>query len=314
MYRKRRIGIFIPALNEERLIGVVLKKIPKYVDRVIVIDDASTDKTSKIVELFQKKDKRIALIKNKVNKGSGYAAKTAFKQFLKEKIDLFGPIAGDDQLEPKYLPKLLDPIIDNECDFTKGNRFLEKPLYKKMPFYRYIGNIVVTIINKFATGYYQMFDSTNGYWIVSLPLIKRINIDELGDRYEIEMTIWLQLNIINARTRDISIPAIYKDEKSKIRFWSTSFRTLDFLFKGFFKRIFYRYIFYNFSPIGLFFISGLIFFLSGTIYGLWIIIYSLQPNHIPATTATVMLSVVPFIVGFQLLLQAIVLDIQNEPK
>ena len=139
-----------------------------------------------------------------------------------------------------------------------------------------------------------------------------MRFDTLGDRYEFENSFWVQLNIVNARGLDVSIPPIYKDEKSTIKLGRTAYRTMKTLIKGFFDRIFHKYILFNFSPVGLFYIFGTLFSLFGLVFGIATAISSMGPEA--ASTATVMISVVPLILGVQLLLQAIVLDIQAEPK
>lgn len=312
MYRNKKVGILVPAYNEEENIGDVIKTMPDYVDYILVVDDHSHDDTSKIVKQFMKKDERITLIRNEVNKGNGYAGRMGFQKLIELGADLIGPIAGDGQTEPQYLPKLLDPVVDNIADFAKGNRFLEPAVYNKMPRYRFVGNIFITMLNKFSTGYYSMFDSLNGYYIVRADVLSKINFDKLGDRYEFENSFWIQLNLVNARALDVSIPPVYKNERSKIKLVKVILPTLWTLQKGFIKRVFLKHILFNFSPIGLFYIAGTFLTWFGVIFGIIVFITTLGPAT--ASTGTVMIAVVPFILGIQFLLQAVVLDIQNEPK
>lgn len=312
MYRKKKIGIFVPAYNEEENIGEVLDTMPDYVDTILVVDDCSKDKTVEVVKKHMKHDKRILLEVNAQNQGNGYGAKLAYKRLSEMDVDIIAPMAGDGQTEPQYLPRLLNPVIDDVCDFAKGNRFLEPAVYKKMPRYRYVGNIFVTMLNKFSTGYYSMYDSLNGYYAITSETMRKIDFDKLGNRYEFENSFWIQLNIAGARGLDISIPPVYKNEQSKIRLHKVVLPTLWTLLKGFVERIFYKYILFNFSPVGLFFVAGTLLSTFGLMLGLIILISSIGPET--ASTATVMLSIVPLILGFQLLLQAVVLDIQNEPK
>jgi glycosyltransferase involved in cell wall biosynthesis len=312
MYRNNKVGIFVPAYNEEENIGEVLDTMPDYVDIILVVDDCSKDDTIGVVKKHMKKDKRIVLEANAQNQGNGYGAKLAYQKLAELGADLIAPMAGDGQTEAQYLPRLLDPVVDDVCDFAKGNRFLEPAVYKKMPRYRYIGNIFVTMLNKFSTGYYTMYDSLNGYYVITADTIRKIDFDKLGNRYEFENSFWIQLNIANARGLDVSIPPVYKNEKSKIRLGKVVLPTLWTLLKGFVERVFLKYILFNFSPVGLFFVTGFLLGLFGLVYGIVIALVSV--GHAPASTGTVMISIVPLILGFQLILQAIVLDIQNEPK
>lgn len=312
MYRNKKIGVFVPAYNEEKQIGEVLKAMPEYIDIILVVDDCSCDDTSKVVKKYQKNDKRIELYRNEVNKGNGAGAKYTYQELIKRGMDIIVPIGGDGQTEPQYLPKLLDPVIDDECDFAKGNRFLEPAVYNKMPAYRYWGNIIVTMINKFSTGYYSMYDSLNGYYAIKAETLKKLNFQKLGDRYEFENSFWIQLNITNARGKDVSIPPVYKDEKSSIKLGRTAVRTLWVLVKGFYERILHKYILFNLTPVGLFYIVGTLLTWFGVIWGAIVAITSI--GEATASTATVMIAIVPLILGIQFLLQAVVLDIQNEPK
>ena len=311
MYKNLKVGVFVPAYNEEKQIAAVLKTIPDFVDKVLVVDDCSQDDTSKVVKRFLK-DKRIVLHRNEKNMGNGAGAKFAYQKLVEMGMDIIMPMSGDGQTEPQYMPRLLDPVVEDKCDFAKGNRFLERAVYNKMPTYRYWGNIFVTMINKFSTGYYPMYDSLNGYYAIKADTLKKLDFSRLGDRYEFENSFWIQLNIVNARGLDVSIPPVYKDEKSTIKLGRTALRTLWVLFKGFFERIFRKYILFNLTPTGLFFITGTLLTLFGIVWGLFITIKSIGPAS--PSTATVMLAVVPFILGVQILLQAIVLDIQAEPK
>ncbi len=311
MYKNKKIGIYVPAYNEEENIESVIKTMPDYVDYILVVDDCSQDKTAEIVTRHAARDKRITLERNKVNRGNGYGARFAYQKLAEMGAEIIAPMAGDGQTEPQYLPRLLDPVVENRCDLAKGNRFLEPAVYKKMPRYRYVGNILVTMLNKFSTGYYSMFDSLNGYYAVTAESLKRIDFDRLGNRYEFENSFWIELNIANVRILDVSIPPIYKNEESKIRLTRVILPTLWVLWKGFLRRIYLKYILYNFSPVGLFFIFGTLLHLFGLAWGIYIAISSIGPAS--PSTATVMIAVVPYILGFQLLLQTIVLDIQHEP-
>ncbi|HSX06276.1 MAG TPA: glycosyltransferase family 2 protein [Candidatus Saccharimonadia bacterium] len=312
MYKGKKIGVFVPAFNEENQLGSVLETLPDYIDIAIVVDDASKDRTAEVARKYIKHDKRIILHQNEVNQGNGAGAKYTYQRLVEMGMDIIVPVGGDGQTEPQYMPRLLDPVIEGRCDFAKGNRFIEPAAYNKMPAYRYWGNIFVTMINKFSTGYYSMYDSLNGYYAITASMLKKLNFDKLGDRYEFENSFWIQLNIANARGLDVSIPPVYKDEKSSIKLGRTAFRTLKVLLKGFVERIFHKYILFNFSPIGLFYLVGALLTLFGVVFGIIVGITSIGPAT--PSTATVMIAVVPFILGVQLWLQAIVLDIQAEPK
>ena len=313
MYKKLRIGVAVPAYNEELLIEKTLTTMPDFVDHIVVINDCSTDKTLEIIQRLMKKDKRIFLIDNEVNRGIGYGLTAGLKKAAELECDRVAVMAGDAQMDPKYLAPLLDNMEKRDLDFVKANRFMHLEELKSMPKYRRIGNIVVTILTKFATGYYSIFDTQNGYVIYSKDVIERLPWNLIGDGYEFENTILIALSIIDAKVGDYPIPALYGDETSTIKLFSTTMRVLKVLNKGFWQRMYYKYILYSFHPIALFLISGLVFFAGGFLGCLWILFEKLF-NDISPTTGTVMLAILPMILGVQLLLTALVMDVIEEKR
>ncbi len=314
MYKNNKISMSIPCLNEEKFIDKTIANVPDFVDKIYVINDGSTDKTEKVVKDLAKKDKRITLINNEKNMGNGYSVIQAFKRAIKEDYDINCIVAGDNQCRQEYLEKLVDEVADDHCDYAKANRFVNLQELKQMPAFRKFGNVFMSFLNKFATGYYSIFDPLNSYSATKVNTLAKMDLDSISHRYDFENSYLLHMYLIDARVKDVPVPAKYEGEKSDIRLLSYTIRTSKTLFTSFFKRIYYKYIFFSLHPIALFMISGALLFLFGLIYGIVILIDSLQANSAPATTATVMLSVVPFIVGLQLLINAFVLDIQNEPK
>lgn len=304
----------IPCLNEAKLISKTISNVPDFVDKIYVIDDGSTDDTGDVVKDLARKDKRIKLLINEKNMGNGYSVTRAFREAIKEEYDINCIVAGDNQCRQDYLPKLIDEVIDDHCDYAKANRFANVEELKQMPRFRKFANIFMSFINKFATGYYSVFDPLNSFSATRVSTLSMLDLDTISPRYDFENSYLLHLYLINARVKDVPVPALYAEEQSTIKLIPYTIRTSRTLFTSFWKRIYYKYILYSLHPIALFFFTGSILFLFGFIYGIVIIINSLQTIHVPASTATVMIAVVPFILGFQLLLQAAVLDIQNEPK
>jgi hypothetical protein len=181
-----------------------------------------------------------------------------------------------------------------------------------MPRYRVVGNVLLTMLTKLASGYWSLFDSQNGYWAFRAQTLTQLDLTKLARRYDLENSLLINLNIIGARIKDVGIPARYGDEKSKIRLWRDMPRIVATLFVGFWRRIFYRYVIYNFHAVALFLFAGLFLSIIGIGFGIKAVSDSLgEPS---ATTGTVMLAVLPLLVGAQLLLAALVLDILSEPK
>ncbi|MEK7620904.1 MAG: glycosyltransferase family 2 protein [Patescibacteria group bacterium] len=313
MYKKLSVGVAVPAYNEEKLIEKTLSTMPAIVDCIVVINDCSTDNTLSIIKKLQKNDSRIHIINNKINQGIGYSLTHGLKKAADLGCDRVAVMAGDAQMDPKYLVPMLDSMEKRGLDFIKANRFMHFEALKTMPKHRRFGNIIVTILTKFATGYYSIFDTQNGYVIYTQDVIKRMPWHIIGSRYEFENTILIGLSIIDAKIGDIAIPALYDAETSTINLFSTTMRVLKCLFIGFWQRIYYKYVLYGFHPIALFLFTGLVLLAAGTFGGIWIIaertIYSTSP-----TSGTIMLSVLPIILGVQLLLTALVMDVIEEKR
>ncbi len=313
MYKGKRIGVVMPAYNEERLVGQTLRTLPDFVDIVVVIDDCSRDATASQVAEVQQDDPRVKLLRNDVNQGVGASVVKGYGEMLSQGVDIVAVMASDAQCDPAYLHLLVDDVAENRCEMAKGNRFMyAAETEESMPRYRQIGNIILTILTKAASGYWSIFDSQNGYLAVSAETLRRLNLGRIARRYDLENSMLINLNIINARVTDVAIPPIYGEEVSGIRLWRVLPRMMLTLLRGFFQRMYRKYVLYNFHPIALFLFSGLLLMLWGVVFGFWAAAQSIGEDT--ASTGTVMLSVLPFLMGFQFVLSAFVLDIQNEPR
>lgn len=256
MYREHTIGVAVPAYNEEKLIGETLKGIPSFVDRIYVVDDASTDSTPKIVEEFTKKDRRIVLIRHSENKGVGGAIVSAWKRGIDE-VDILAVMAGDNQMDPEDLPALLDPIVEGEVDFTKGNRF-QKNYDLRMSYWRRFGTFLLTILTKIASGYWHIGDPQNGYVAIATNALKRIDLDKLYRGYAFENDLLIKASVAGLRVVNVPVRIRYKiGEKSKIKYSKFIISTSWFLLKSFLWRIWVEYI-KKVNPIGFLYLIGFI--------------------------------------------------------
>ncbi len=313
MYKGKRVTVVVPAHNEEALIAATLAGIPDYIDSIVVVDDASTDRTAEIARELAAAESRISVLEHEQNQGVGGTVVDGYKSAIVQGSDIAVVMAGDNQMDPGYLPQLLDKITEDGYDAAKGNRFLASPAaLSQMPKYRQFGNILLTILTKAASGYWSLFDSQNGYYAVATDTLRRLDLDRVARRYDLENSILIQMNVIGARVSDVAIPARYGEEVSGIRLWRVAPRMLLTLFFGFFQRIYRKYVLYNFHPIALFLYSGLVLMAWGIAFGVWAAAQSIGEDA--ASSGTVMLSVLPFLMGFQLVLAALVLDITNEPR
>lgn len=261
MYKKKKIGIVIPAYNEEKLISKVIKTMPRFVDKIIVIDDKSKDKTTNIVESLARRDKKILLIKHKANQGVGGAIANGYKWCRDNDIDIAAVMAGDGQMLPEDLPKILEPVVDDRADYSKANRLLSGEVYEKMPKSRYFGNSVLSFTTKIASGYWHIMDSQSGYTAINKKMLKLIDWDKMYKGYGQPNDLLIRLNVCNARVCDIPLGAVYGiGEKSGIKITKVSFTIPKMLIKMFFWRLKEKYIIRDFHPLVLFYFFG---FLSG---------------------------------------------------
>ena len=311
MYRGRSIGVVIPAYNAERSIRKVIAEIPPWVDRIIVVDDASRDNTFREAESFPATN--LLVLRHDVNQGVGGATLTGFQRALDEGVKIAVKMDADGQMDPAYLPTLLDAVTIQGYDYAKGNRFLHTTELSSMPRYRLLGNFVLTFLTKLTSGYWNVFDPQNGYLAIRREPLSRLNFDRIAKRFFFENDVLIHLNILNYRVKDVPIPALYGDEVSHLKVSRVLGSFPVYLFRRFWYRIYQKYVLRDFSPIAVFLFLGLFFFSWGTGFGFYTWWRSAVTGEI-ATTGTVMLSVLPFLIGFELILQAVILDIQGTPK
>jgi glycosyltransferase involved in cell wall biosynthesis len=310
IYKDRRIAVLVPAFNEAAHVGDVVRTAPDFVDDIIVVDDASGDGTGQAALAVG--DPRVVLITHPVNQGLGATLVDAHKEAIARDADISVVMAGDGQMDPAYLPALLDPIVEDGYDFTKGNRFFARNSWKGMPRHRILGNILLTFLTKLATGYWDIFDPQNGYTAITRDAQREIDWDSVARDYSFENDVlgWLALD--KRRVKDVRIPAVYGSEVSDIRLGTVVPAILRTLRRVFWRRIMVNYVVASFSPVALFLFSSLLMGLWSLGFGAWVVAQKLGGTT--PTTATVMLVVLPFLMGFELMLAALVLDIVNTPK
>lgn len=310
MLNQNKIAVVIPYYNASQHIVSVLVKLPKIIDTIYIIDDCGNQTLpQQVLETFQ----NVVYIKNDNNLGVGGATKTGFKAAIANKIDIVVKVDADDQMDTSYIEDLIKPLINNQADYSKGNRFRDFKALKAMPLTRKVGNLGLSFLTKAATGYWNNFDPTNGFFAVKTETLEKLDFDNIANRYYFETSLIAELYFQESRIKDISMPAIYGDEKSSMSVWKMPFVFLPKLFNTFTKRIIKSYFIYDFNMSSIYILFGLPLFLFGLIYGLytwWF--YSSQSIFAP--TGTIMLVTLTIIIGFQLLLQAVHYDITKAPK
>ena len=310
MYKDLKIAVVIPCYNVEKHIRAVVKGIPSFVDKIIAVNDASIDQTAKALEDIN--DPRLTIFHHSMNQGVGGAVLTGFQQALRDGSDILVKMDGDGQMDPFYLPALLTPLVEG-FSYAKGNRFLHSTELNQMPFLRKWGNFCLTFLTKMTSGYWHIFDPQNGYWAIKASDFPILDLSKIHRRFFIENDMLVQLNIFSLRIKDVPIPARYGNEKSSMKLYKIVLSFPFFLINRLIYRFYQKYILRDFSPIAMFVIAGLPLFFWGLGFGLYGWWKSITTNSV-ATTGTVMLSVLPFLIGFELLLQGIILDINETPR
>ncbi len=266
MYKGKKLCVIVPAYNEEFLIENTLSGIPDFVDKIYVTDDCSIDDTAKIVKAIATKDKRVILIQHKENQGVGGAIISGFKKAIEDDIELASIMAGDDQMRPKHLPDLLDPIVEGKTEFTKGNR-LKKGFWKGMSSFRLFGNKLLSLLNKIVSGYWGISDPQNGYIGISIDFIKRMDLESMYRGYAFENDFMIKANVVNVRMQNVDIPAYYGDEQSKIKYGPFIISTSWHLFKSYFWRFWKKY-FKKLHFMSFLIVLGLGALIGGLIWGI----------------------------------------------
>lgn len=254
MYKGKTICVVVPAYNEATQIGKVIESMPGYVDHVFIVDDASKDKTVEIVKRYQKKSNKIQLIEHEVNQGVGGAITTGYKRARDNDIDITAVMAGDGQMDPDDLEKIIEPLASGSADYSKGNRLFYGDAWSMIPHIRYMGNSFLSLMTKVASGYWHIADSQSGYTAISLTALKRIDLDGIYKNYGMPNDLLIKLNQFDFKVRDVHIKPVYNiGEKSGIRLIKVIPRISWLLWKGFFKRLFFKYVIKDFHPLVFFY-------------------------------------------------------------
>ena len=259
MYLNKTIAVVVPAYNEEKLISKTLSSIPEFVDKIIVVDDASKDNTSGSVKKLAEKNKRILLIEHEKNQGVGGAIVTGYKIARDAEIDVTVVMAGDAQMDPNDLISIVEPVASGSADYTKGNRLFYGDAWNMIPHHRYLGNSFLSLMTKIASGYWHIADSQSGYTAISLVALQRINLDKIYKRYGMPNDLLIKLNCHDFRVRDVHIRPVYNvGEKSDIKLLRVIPTITWILIKGFWKRLFFKYVVKDFHPLVFFYLLSFV--------------------------------------------------------
>lgn len=307
MLEGKRVAVVVPAYDEERLVAETLRGIPEFVDRVFVVDDASRDGTAAAAEAVG--DARVHVLRHARNAGVGAAIATGYRRALEEGVDVTCVMAADNQMDPAELRSLVEPVARGDVEYAKANRLVSGEAWTVIPRSRYLGNAVLSLLTKIASGYWHVADSQAGYTALALGALRRLDLDALYPRYGFPNDMLVHLNVQNARVRDVPSRPIYDvGEQSGIRIRSVVPRISWLLFKGFWWRMGQKYVIRDFHPLVFFYAFGLVMLAAGLVLGLVELVLRLAGNAI--TPASIVLVAVLLIAGLQMTLFAMWFDME----
>ena len=306
------LAVIIPSYKVSKHILSVIESIGSEVSRIYVVDDACPEKTGTLVK-NQCEDSRVVVIFHEINQGVGGAVMTGYKQAIVDGYNVLVKLDGDGQMDAMLINELVNPILDGEADYTKGNRFFDLERIHQMPTIRIVGNALLSLMTKFSSGYWNLFDPTNGFTAIHSDVARKLPLSKISNRYFFETDLLFRLNTIRAAVVDVPMDAKYGDETSNLKISKILGEFLTKHVRNSYKRIFYNYYLRDLSIASIELPLGLFMLLFGLIFGSYQWINS---THLGVATppGTVMLAALPVIIGLQFLLSFLAYDISSVPK
>ncbi len=310
--RSPRVAVVIPAFRVSRHILGVIRQIGEEVHRIYVVDDACPEQSGDLVQT-QCQDPRVVVIRHSVNGGVGAAVITGYKAALQDQADIIVKLDGDGQMDPGLVADFVAPIAAGQADYTKGNRFFDLEGLQQMPRIRLIGNAVLSFTNKISSGYWDIFDPTNGYTGIHANVLRCLPLEKIDRGYLFETNVLFRLNILRAVVWDVPMQARYGDESSSLKISLVARQLVVEHIRNFVKRIFYNYYLRDVSIASIELPLGLLGVLLGCVLGGYHWIHSASLG-VATPAGTVMLATLPLVAGLQLLLAFIHYDIAAVPR
>ncbi len=313
MYDNLKIAVVIPTYKAQNHIELVIKGIPDLVDHILIVDDKCPQQSGKTAQKLSEKDNRITIIFHEQNLGVGGAVITGYTKALELDADIIVKMDSDNQMDPSYISDLIKPIAEGKAGYSKGNRFVNFKALRSMPTLRLLGNSALSFMVKACSGYWNIMDPTNGYTAISRKALEKLNLEKISKRYFFESDMLINLNIQNTVLQDVPVLTTYGDEKSSLSIKNSLFKFPFLLLKGLIKRFILKYLIYDFNMASVYTLTGMPLILWGLIFGIckWI---ENTINQTATPTGTIMLSVLPLILGTQFIIAAINIDINSTPK
>ncbi|MDP6977480.1 MAG: glycosyltransferase family 2 protein [Myxococcota bacterium] len=306
------IAVVIPCFRVREAILDVLAAIGPECQAIYVVDDACPDRSGDLVEA-ECHDPRVHVVRLPENQGVGGAVIAGYLRALEDGAEILVKLDGDGQMDPALIPRLVAMIQQGEADYVKGNRFFELDGLQSMPTIRLIGNSLLSFVNKVSTGYWNVFDPTNGFTALHAGVARQLPFDKLSKRFFFESDMLFRLGTLRAVVTDVPMPVRYADERSNLRVRDVVFEFAWKHFTNTFKRLFYNYYLRDFSIASVEIVVGVAALVWGTWFGLTRWLAGISQN-IPATSGTVMVAALPVLLGVQLILAFLNFDIHNVPR
>jgi glycosyltransferase involved in cell wall biosynthesis len=302
------VAVVVPAHDEQELIATTLAGIPAFVDKIYVVDDGSRDATAE--RALATGDERVEVVTHERNRGVGAAIVTGYRRALADGIDATAVMAGDNQMDPVDLELLTLPVVRGELDYAKANRLVTGEAWNLIPRTRYLGNAVLSMLTKIASGYWHVADSQSGYAVISNGMLGALDLDRVYTNYGFPNDFLVHLNVENARVRDFPSRPIYGvGERSGIRYRKVVPRISWLLVKAFFWRLREKYVIRDFHPLVFFYAFGFLSTLAGLVLGIVEIAYRIAGYQV--SVGTVVLIALLLISGSQFTLFAMWFDMES---
>jgi len=309
---KEQIAVVIPSYRVSTVILNVIRKIGPEVVRIYVIDDCCPDQSGSSVQSICK-DERVTVIRHQENQGVGGAVMTGYQKAIDDGMDIIVKVDGDDQMDASLIPSFVSPIIVGEADYTKGNRFFYVENTRAMPSIRLFGNTVLSFLTKVSSGYWDVFDPTNGFTAIHRDVAQHLPFQKISRRYFFETDMLFRLNTLRAVVMDVPMEAKYGGELSNVRINKIIGEFLLKHLRNFLIRVFYNYYLRDMSLASIELPVGLIMFVFGTVFGSYHWVRSILLG-VSASAGTVMVASLSVILGLQFILAFLSYDIRSVPQ
>ncbi len=308
----KKLAVVVPCYKVANEIGNVIGRIGPEISLIYCVDDACPDRSGAVLREIAAREPRVRVIEHSRNSGVGAAVLTGYAQAIRDGAEIIVKLDGDGQMAPEDIGAVVKPISWGEADYVKGNRFFDLESLHSMPWARIIGNAGMSFLSKLSSGYWNLFDPTNGFTAIHARVAARLPMEKLSRRYFFESDILFRLNTLRAVTVDVPLKAHYAGEHSSLSLMKTLVQFPLLHLRNFCKRLFYNYFLRDFNLASINLVLGLMLLCFGIVFGISRWISGIEMN-LRASSGTVMLAALPIVLGWQSLMSFINFDLTNIP-